>query len=141
MIARAFERLYAFLLYAYPPDLRRSHGADMRQCARAALATRGAAAVPRLVADLSVSVPREWTVALSDLSLKGRGVPQVFDEGGQAGRIDIVHPGEVHQKNGRLFAHAGLQFGTQRRRGVQVDFPRYPQRGHAIVLGFFDLHA
>jgi putative ABC transport system permease protein len=71
MIARAFERLYAFLLYAYPPDLRRTHGADMRQCARATLATRGAAAVPRLVADLSVSVPREWTVALSDLSLKG----------------------------------------------------------------------
>ena len=45
-------RLYGLLLYAYPPDLRRTHAAEMRQCARAALAARGAAAVPRLLADL-----------------------------------------------------------------------------------------
>lgn len=71
MIARAFERVYSLLLYAYPPDLRRAHGADMRQCARATLATRGAGAVPRLLADLSVSVPREWMLAIGDPSLKG----------------------------------------------------------------------
>jgi putative ABC transport system permease protein len=54
------ERLYALLLYAYPPGLRRDHGAEMRQCARTALARRGAAAAPRLISDLVISVPREW---------------------------------------------------------------------------------
>ena len=53
-------RIYGALLYAYPPDLRRAHGAEMRQCAHAALVRRGAAALPGLLADLAVSVPREW---------------------------------------------------------------------------------
>jgi predicted permease len=60
MIARLFARLYAALLFAYPAELRRTHGAHMRQCARTALADRGAAAIPRLLFDLAVSVPREW---------------------------------------------------------------------------------
>ena len=30
------ERFYAALLFAYPPDLRRTHGVSMRQCAREA---------------------------------------------------------------------------------------------------------
>ena len=49
MITRLLERVYAVLLHLYPPSLRRAHGADMRQCARAALARRGAAAVERVV--------------------------------------------------------------------------------------------
>src|SRR5688572_8630566 len=39
----------------------------MRQCARAALSRRGAAAVPRLLADLLVSVPREWAHTLKGI--------------------------------------------------------------------------
>lgn len=54
------ERLYALLLYAYPAALRRDHGADMRQCARTALARGGASAAPRLFIDLFLSIPREW---------------------------------------------------------------------------------
>ena len=54
------ERLYALLIYAYPPALRRDHGAEMRQCARTALARHGASAAPRLFLDLFLSVPREW---------------------------------------------------------------------------------
>ena len=73
MIARLLERVYAVLLHLYPPSLRRAHGADMRQCARAALARRGAAAVPRLLTDLCVSVPREWTLLLKGLSMNGLG--------------------------------------------------------------------
>jgi predicted permease len=66
-------RLYGLLLYAYPPDLRRTHAAEMRQCARAALAARGAAAVPRLLADLVVAVPREWMQLLKGVSMTGLG--------------------------------------------------------------------
>ncbi len=73
MIARALERVYAVLLHLYPPGLRREHGADMRQCARATLARRGAAAFPRLLTDLSVSVPREWALLLKGLSMNGLG--------------------------------------------------------------------
>lgn len=54
------ERLYALLLYAYPAALRRGHGADMRQCARTALARHGLSAAPRLFIDLFLSIPREW---------------------------------------------------------------------------------
>ena len=67
------ERLYGLLLYAYPPDLRRTHAAEMRQCARAAIAARGAAAVPRLLADLLVTVPREWMQLLKGMSMTGLG--------------------------------------------------------------------
>ncbi|HMC76836.1 MAG TPA: ABC transporter permease [Vicinamibacterales bacterium] len=67
------ERLYALLLYAYPPDLRRAHAAEMRQCARAALAARGAAAVPRLFADLFFTVPREWLHLLKGFPMAGIG--------------------------------------------------------------------
>jgi len=54
------ERVYDALLYTYPPSMRRTCAAEIRQCARTALAQRGAAAVPRLFVDLVVSVPREW---------------------------------------------------------------------------------
>jgi putative ABC transport system permease protein len=73
MMPRFLERLYALLLYAYPADLRRDHGAEMRQCARAAIARRGLAALPRLLRDLSVSVPREWGHLLKGLSMNGTG--------------------------------------------------------------------
>jgi len=59
------EHLYGALLYAYPPSLRREHGAAMRQCARTALARQGLAAAPRLLLDLLVSLPREWRLAAS----------------------------------------------------------------------------
>jgi putative ABC transport system permease protein len=67
------ERLYALLLYAYPPDLRRAHAAEMRQCARAALAARGAAAIPRLFADLLFTIPREWLHLLKGFPMAGIG--------------------------------------------------------------------
>src|SRR4051794_12435885 len=65
---RVLERLYGALLYAYPPPLRREHGAAMRQCARTALAREGAGAAPRLLLDLVVSVPREWRAAAASSS-------------------------------------------------------------------------
>jgi len=68
---RAVERAYALLLYAYPPDLRRDHGADMHACARAALRDRGMAAVPRLAIDMLFSVPREWALLLKGLTMNG----------------------------------------------------------------------
>ena len=73
MTARVLERVYAALLHLYPSGLRRAHGADMRQCARAALARRGAAAFPRLLIDLGISVPREWALLLKGLSMTGFG--------------------------------------------------------------------
>ena len=76
MLRSAFLRLYAALLYAFPPDLRRAHGADMRQCARAALHRRGAAAAPALFLDLVRSVPREW-----HQQLKGISVTRAFASG------------------------------------------------------------
>jgi predicted permease len=65
---RTLERLYGALLYAYPPSLRREHGSAMRQCARTALARQGLRAAPRLLADLLVSVPREWRLAAASTS-------------------------------------------------------------------------
>ena len=56
----------------------------MRQCARDALARRGAAAMPRLLADLAVSVPREWAVVLKGIHMtswingSGRDVMYAF---------------------------------------------------------------
>ena len=64
------ERIYGLLLYAYPPALRRSHGVEMRQCARTALAQLGAAAAPRLLFDLFLSVPREWGHTLKGSHVK-----------------------------------------------------------------------
>jgi predicted permease len=69
MIRRALASLYAALLYAYPSDLRRAYGPEMRQCARDTLARRGAAALPRLLVDLAVSVPREWAHQLKGISV------------------------------------------------------------------------
>ena len=73
MMRRALSRLYGCLLYLYPPDLRRTHARDMRQCARAAIEQRGLAAVPRLAADLVVSVPREWAHRVKGPSMNGIG--------------------------------------------------------------------
>ena len=78
----ALERMYSLLLYAYPPGLRRQHGADMRQCARDELTRRGVAAAPRLIADLVRSVPREWA-----LLMKGIRVSTWID--GQIGRAHV----------------------------------------------------
>ena len=69
MMSRILERIYSVLLYAYPPDLRRQHGADMRQCAHDALSRRGAGAGLRLVTDLLVSVPREWALILKGIRM------------------------------------------------------------------------
>src|SRR5204862_6890814 len=78
MIPRALERIYAALLHLYPAGLRRAHGADMRQCARAALARRGPATFPRLLTDLCISVPREWALLLKGLSMNGLGRDVVY---------------------------------------------------------------
>ncbi len=64
-------RVYGLLLYAYPPELRRAHGADIRQCARASVGARGPAGLPRLFLDLLSSVPREWLLLLKGLSMTG----------------------------------------------------------------------
>jgi putative ABC transport system permease protein len=66
-------RAYGVLLYLYPPGLRRDHGADMRLCARDALAGRGRHALPRLFLDLAISIPREWVLLLKGLSMRGAG--------------------------------------------------------------------
>lgn len=93
MIARVFERLYSVLLYAYPPDLRRTHAADMRQCARAALAARGASAVPRLLTDFAVSLAREWALAFDALPLKGLLMIGIGRDLAYAGRLLWRSPG------------------------------------------------
>jgi predicted permease len=62
---------YALALYGYPPELRRAHAADMRQCARAAVASRGAAALPRLFADLALTIPAEWIFLLKGFPMSG----------------------------------------------------------------------
>ena len=59
-IRAAILRIYAALLHALPPDLRRAHGAEMRQCAADTLARRGTAGAAALFLDLLRSVPREW---------------------------------------------------------------------------------
>ena len=70
---RAIERLYAALLFALPPDLRREHAVEMRQCARAVMARRGAAALPRLFIDLLIAIPREWLLLMKGLTMSGIG--------------------------------------------------------------------
>ena len=67
MIRSAILRIYAALIYAYPPDLRRTHGAAMYQCAGDALARRGTGAAPRLFTDLLLSVPREWALVMKGI--------------------------------------------------------------------------
>ena len=67
---RTLARIYGVLVYGYPPSLRRAHGAEMRQCARTALARGGPQAAPRLFMDLAVSVAREWTHLLKGLPMK-----------------------------------------------------------------------
>ena len=64
-------RVYAIALRAYPSDLRRSHTAEMLQCARAAVAARGITAFPRLFADLAVSIPREWILLTKGVPMHG----------------------------------------------------------------------
>ncbi|HET7619582.1 MAG TPA: ABC transporter permease [Vicinamibacterales bacterium] len=59
-IAHAIERLYAALLWLYPPPLRIAHGREMRQCARTQIRHQGWIAVARLGADLLTSLPVEW---------------------------------------------------------------------------------
>jgi predicted permease len=61
------EAIYAALLFAYPPDLRRTHGACMRQCASDALTARGLSAAPRLFTDLLVSIPYEWVLVVKGI--------------------------------------------------------------------------
>ncbi len=70
-MTRLLLRAYGAALYAYPPDLRRAHAADMRQCARAAVAARGAAALPRLFADLAFTIPAEWLFLLKGFPMSG----------------------------------------------------------------------
>ncbi|HTM25748.1 MAG TPA: ABC transporter permease [Vicinamibacterales bacterium] len=70
---RLAERLYGLLLYLYPASLRRTYHAEMRLCARTALSSRGLAAVPRLLLDLSFSLPREWALTLKGISMTGIG--------------------------------------------------------------------
>jgi hypothetical protein len=66
-------RAYGVLLYLYPPGLRHELGADMRLCARDAVAARGIRAVPRLFADLAISVPREWLLLMKGFPMVGTG--------------------------------------------------------------------
>jgi hypothetical protein len=75
-VRAAILRLYGAFLHAFPPDLYRTHAADMRQCAGDALAERGAMAAPGLFLDLLRSVPREW-----HQRLKGTSVTRVFTSG------------------------------------------------------------
>jgi hypothetical protein len=72
-VTRALLRLYALALHACPGDLRRAHGAEMLQCARSATAASGAAAMPRLFADLLLSICREWLHLLKGLPMQGIG--------------------------------------------------------------------
>jgi putative ABC transport system permease protein len=72
-MTRWLLRAYGALLYLYPPDLRRHHGVEMRQCARDSVAARGARAFPRLFADTAVSVPREWRSLIRRPTMTGTG--------------------------------------------------------------------
>jgi putative ABC transport system permease protein len=58
--ARAIERLYAALLWLYPPAVRIAHGHDMRQCARTQIRRQGWVGAARLGGDVLKSVPVEW---------------------------------------------------------------------------------
>ena len=64
-------RVYALALRAYPGDLRHDYAADMLQCARADVAARGPGALPRLFADLAVSIPREWLQRVKGVPMTG----------------------------------------------------------------------
>ncbi|HEX6464570.1 MAG TPA: ABC transporter permease [Vicinamibacterales bacterium] len=72
-MTRWLLRAYALLIHLYPPDLRRAHGDEMRQCARETLAMRGVLALPRLLADTAISVPREWLHVIKGFSMSGIG--------------------------------------------------------------------
>ena len=63
-MTRGIERLYALLLWLYPPPMRREFSAEMRRCAGESLRRRGLSGAPRLFLDLSTSVPREWVRTL-----------------------------------------------------------------------------
>ena len=73
MIRRALVGLYSGLLYCFPPDLRRAHGRDMRQCARDAIERRGFSGALLLFLDLAISVPREWAQLLKGKPMSGMG--------------------------------------------------------------------
>ncbi len=53
------ERLYAFLLRAYPADFRDEYGAELRHVFRDGLRQRGASIWPRILADLARTAMRE----------------------------------------------------------------------------------
>ncbi len=72
-MTRWLLRVYGAVVYLYPPDLRRDHGAEMRQCARDAVSARGARALPRLFVDATVSVPREWRIVIGRPSMTSIG--------------------------------------------------------------------
>ena len=62
------ERLYAFLLRAYPADFRDEYGAQLRQVFRDGLSQRGASVWPRVLADLAASAVREhFDVLIQDV--------------------------------------------------------------------------
>lgn len=70
-MTRFLLRLYALALHAYPPSLRRAYRKDMLQCAQTAAAARGPAVMPRLFADVLVSVPAEWLLIVKGVPMNG----------------------------------------------------------------------
>jgi putative ABC transport system permease protein len=77
-MTRWLLRVYGVLLRLYPPDLRREHSGEMLQCARDAVAARGARALPRVFTDLAISLPREWLEATGGFSMLGTGHDIVY---------------------------------------------------------------
>ena len=90
---RLLHAIYRLLLYAYPPDLRRTHGSEMRQWASAALSDRGLRAVPGLFLDLCGSVPREWALRMKGLSMRPTIGSGLMRDLSYAGRLLWRSPG------------------------------------------------
>jgi putative ABC transport system permease protein len=82
----ALVRLYALLLYLYPPSFRREHGREMRQLFHATLARERATVVcRRLAVDLARSLPREWADAARREPV-GRDAPPPRSRSGESMR-------------------------------------------------------
>ena len=64
MTGRWLLRVYACLLWLYPPALRREHGSEMAQCVRTTLAHRGRLAGFRMLVAAPASAATEWVRVL-----------------------------------------------------------------------------
>ena len=126
-VARSTARLYGALLWLYPPSLRQEYGGDMLQLFRDTLRREITCAGPPgavrawgpALADLAVSLPREWRRELSNLrAWRSRARRHVSSD-----RI-----------NGLVVGHTAIgQIREQRRRMRNEKFEKFTERARKVL--------